>query len=170
MPFLSPNQQRQSTEGTDTALTVSLILRSNQRSMDWQQFRIGSSSSVALCRRFTSRSRCWISTTATPRYVRWTARQRSAMVLSFRFIANCSSYLCILFTATEWWVAGVVVWSKVQTCIWPSWCHCHSLSLASVKSRWVLTFWYQLPRVVPYKGPLNGCVCVCVYCYKTAGL
>ena len=29
------------------------------------------------------------------------------------------------------------VWSKVQTCIWPSWCHCHSLSLASVKSRLV---------------------------------
>jgi len=27
------------------------------------------------------------------------------------------------------------VWSEVQTCIWPSWCHCHSLSLASVKSR-----------------------------------
>ena len=30
-----------------------------------------------------------------------------------------------------WWS----VWSKVQTCMWPSWCHCHSLSLASVKSR-----------------------------------
>ena len=27
------------------------------------------------------------------------------------------------------------VWSKVRTCIQPSWCHCHSLSLASVKSR-----------------------------------
>ena len=27
--------------------------------------------------------------------------------------------------------------SEVQTCIWPSWCHCHSLSLASVKSRLV---------------------------------
>jgi len=26
-------------------------------------------------------------------------------------------------------------WSKMQTCIRPSWCHCHSLSLASVKSR-----------------------------------
>ena len=25
------------------------------------------------------------------------------------------------------------VWSEVQTCIQPSWCHCHSLSLASVK-------------------------------------
>jgi len=48
----------------------------------------------------------------------------------------------------------------VQTCIWPSWCHCHSLSLASVKSRLVLPFWYQLTRVVPDKGPVNGCVCV----------
>ena len=31
-------------------------------------------------------------------------------------------------------------WSEVQTCIWLSWCHCHSLSLASVKSRLVLPF------------------------------
>ena len=54
------------------------------------------------------------------------------------------------------------VWSKVQTCIWPSWCLCHSLSLASVKSRLVLSFWYQFTWVVPAKGPLNGCVCVCV--------
>jgi len=49
----------------------------------------------------------------------------------------------------------------MQTCIWPVWCHCHSLSLASVKSRLVLPFWYQLTRVVPDKGLLNGCVCVC---------
>ena len=56
------------------------------------------------------------------------------------------------------------VWSKVQTCIWPSWCHCHSLSLASAKSRLVLPFWYRLTRVVPDKGQLNVCVCstVCV--------
>ena len=53
-------------------------------------------------------------------------------------------------------------WSEVQTCIWPSGCHCHSLSLASVKSRLVFPFWYRLTRVVPDKGPLNGCVCVCV--------
>ena len=39
-----------------------------------------------------------------------------------------------------------------------SWCHCHSLSLASVKSRSVLPFWYWLTWVVPEKGPLNGCV------------
>jgi len=53
------------------------------------------------------------------------------------------------------------VWSDVQICIWPSWCRCHSLSLASVKSRLVLPFWYRLTQVVPDKGPLNGCVCVC---------
>ena len=52
------------------------------------------------------------------------------------------------------------VWSEVQTCIWASWCHCHSLSLASVKSRLVLPFWYWLTRVVPEKKPINGCVCV----------
>ena len=62
---------------------------------------------------------------------------------------------------TEWWGAGVVIcWSEVQTCscIWPSWCHWHSLSLASVKSRLILPFWYRLTWVVPEKGPLNGCV------------
>jgi len=55
-------------------------------------------------------------------------------------------------------LAWLSVWSEVQTWVWPSWCHCHSLSLASVKSRLVLPFWYRLTRVVPEKGL---CVCVC---------
>ena len=65
---------------------------------------------------------------------------------------------------------GVLVWlsvcSEMQSCIWSSWCHCHSLSLASVKSRLVLPFWYRLTWVVPDKGPLNGCVCAltAVFC------
>ena len=42
---------------------------------------------------------------------------------------------------------GLSVCSEVQTCIWPSWCHCHSLSLAPVKSRLVLPFWYRLTQV-----------------------
>ena len=54
------------------------------------------------------------------------------------------------------------VWSNLQTCIWPSWCHCHSLSFASVKSRLVLPFWYRLTWVVPEKGPLNACFCFCL--------
>ena len=53
---------------------------------------------------------------------------------------------------TEWWGAGVVICLEVQTCIWPSWCHCHSLSLASAKSRLVLPFWDRLTWVVPEKG------------------
>ena len=57
-------------------------------------------------------------------------------------------------------LAWLSVWSEMQTCIWPSWCHCHSLSLASVKSILVLPFLYRLTQVVPDKGPLNGCVCV----------
>ena len=61
------------------------------------------------------------------------------------------------------WVVGlawVYVWSDVQICIWPSWCHCHSPSLAPIKSRLVLPFRYRLTWVVPEKGPLNVCVCV----------
>ena len=57
-------------------------------------------------------------------------------------------------------MAWLTVWCEVQTSIWPSWCHCHSLSLASVKSRLVLPFWCRLTWVVPEKGLLNGCVCV----------
>jgi len=50
-------------------------------------------------------------------------------------------------------LAWLSVWSEVQTCITvPSWCHCHWLSLALVKSRLVLSFWYRLTRVVPDKG------------------
>ena len=64
-------------------------------------------------------------------------------------------------------LAWLSVWSEMQTCIWPSWCHCHSLSLASVKSRLVLPFWYRPTWVVPEKGPLNGCACVCYFlCYS----
>ena len=48
-------------------------------------------------------------------------------------------------------LAWLSFWSEVQTCIWPSWCHYHSLSLASVKSRLVLPSWYRLTWVVPDK-------------------
>ena len=53
-------------------------------------------------------------------------------------------------------LAWLSVWSEVQTCISPSWCHCHSLSLAPVKSRLFLPFWYRLTQVVLERRPLNG--------------
>ena len=37
---------------------------------------------------------------------------------------------------TEWWDVGVVISDEVQTCIWPSRCHCHSLSCAPVNPDW----------------------------------
>jgi len=62
-------------------------------------------------------------------------------------------------------LAWLSVWSEVQTCIQPSWCHCYSLSCFN-KIQMVLPFWYWLTQVVPDKGPLNAraraCVCVCV--------
>ena len=56
----------------------------------------------------------------------------------------CFFYIICLLPSVLWrWVVGILVWlsawSEVQTCIRPSWCHCHSLSLASVKSRFVFT-------------------------------
>jgi len=35
-------------------------------------------------------------------------------------------------------LAWLSVWGEVQICLCPSWCYCHSLSLASVKSRLLL--------------------------------
>ena len=56
------------------------------------------------------------------------------------------------------------VWSKVQTCIWPSWFHCHSPSLASVKSRLVFTFLVPAHPGSPGKRAVKRlCVCVCVH-------
>ena len=64
-------------------------------------------------------------------------------------------------------LAWLSVWSEVHTCIWPSWCHCHSLSLAPMKSRLVLPFWYRPTRVCVRVCVCESvcervCVCVCV--------
>ena len=62
-------------------------------------------------------------------------------------------------------LAWLSVCSEVQTCICPSWFHCHSLSLASVKSRLVLPFWYWQNCLPGHPGshgrkrPLNRIVC-----------
>ena len=59
-------------------------------------------------------------------------------------------------------LAWFSVWSEMQTCIWPSWCHCHSLSLASVKSRLALPFCYRLTSSPGQRAVKRVCVCVCV--------
>jgi len=99
-------------------------------------------------------------------YVAWHLKVFTVVFL-FAFSALAFSALTLLVGQQEGHLAckklsgGVLVllfvWSEVQTCIWSSGCHCHS-----VKSRLVLPFCYRLTRVVPEKGPLNGCVCVCL--------
>ena len=93
----------------------------------------------------------------------WPQRHEAAGISSLSVVFQLREI--VLVTVSNFMSGGVLawlsVWSKVQTCIWPSWCHCHSLSLASVKSRLVLPFWYWLTWIVPDKGSLNGCVCVC---------
>ena len=53
-------------------------------------------------------------------------------------------------------VTWLSVWSEVQTFIWPSWCHRHSLSLASVKSRLVLPLAHPGS---PGQRAVKRCVC-----------
>ena len=70
----------------------------------------------------------------------------------------------------KWVVSGGVlawlsVWSEVQICIWPSWCHCHSLSLA-LDCKIQIGFIFLVPahlgspgkRAVNRVCVLNGCV------------
>jgi len=72
--------------------------------------------------------------------------------VSVDFTALCSSFsaLTLLVGQLEGHPAckklngGVLVWLcvwvKVQICIWPIWCHCHSLSLASINPYWFYLF------------------------------
>ena len=60
-------------------------------------------------------------------------------------------------------LAWLSVWSEVQTCIWPRSCHCHSLSLASVKNPdWFYLSGTGSPGYSRKKGDETVCVCVCV--------
>jgi len=73
------------------------------------------------------------------------------------------SYLSKLYFLT-WWAAGVVICLERGADLHMA--QLMPLPLASVKSRLVLPFWYRLTRVVPDKGPLNGCMYFIIF-WKT---
>jgi len=56
----------------------------------------------------------------------------------------------------EWWGTGMVICVERDANMHMA--QLMPMSLASVKSRMVLPFWYRLTGVIPEKGPLNGCV------------
>jgi len=55
-------------------------------------------------------------------------------------------------------LAWLSVWGEVYICIWPSWCHCHSLSLAPVNPDWcyVPGFTFLVPAVPGSPGQSPG--------------
>jgi len=59
-------------------------------------------------------------------------------------------------------LAWLFVWSEVQTDLhMVQWMPLPlTISCFSKIQIEILPFWYRLTRVVPEKGPLNGCVCV----------
>ena len=81
------------------------------------------------------------------------------------------SALTLLVKRQEWHPAckklsgGVLVWlsvrSDVQISIWPSWCHCHSLSLASEKIQIGFTFLVAAHPGSPGQRAVKR-VCVCL--------
>ena len=80
----------------------------------------------------------------------------SLMILEYAVAQLVVAYACrCQWSVSEersWWCDWVFTWWPVNynywwvrdavSSIWPSWCHCHSLYLSSVKSRLVLPFWY----------------------------
>ena len=63
-------------------------------------------------------------------------------------------------------LAWLSVWSEMQTCIWPSGCHYHSLSLASVKIQIGFTFLVPAHPGSPGQRAIKRvCVCYLLHCY-----
>ena len=63
-------------------------------------------------------------------------------------------------------ISEIVCGSKGKYILLSRRCHCYPKTLASFKSRLILPFcpfWYRLTQVVLAKGPLNVCMCVCVF-------
>ena len=77
----------------------------------------------------------------------------------------------LTYLQSEWWGAGMVICLErgadlhmAQLMPLPLTVSCSS------KIQIGFPFWYQLTRVVPEKGPLNVCVCVCVFYLSGTGL
>ena len=61
-------------------------------------------------------------------------------------------------------LARLSVWNEVHTCIRPSWCHCHSLSLCFSKIQICFTFLVPAHPGSPVQRAIEQ-VCVCVLTY-----
>ena len=114
------------------------------------------------------------STTTTIMYTAPHLLHSIANKCTYVLLLNAFSALTLLVGRQEghpdckklWWGAGMVICLQrgADLCM-AQLMPLPSLSLASVKSRLVLPFWYRLTRVVQDKGPLNGCVCTLTHTF-----
>ena len=58
-------------------------------------------------------------------------------------------------------LAWLSVWSEVQTCIWPSWCHCHTPSFCFSRIQIGFTFLVPAHPASPWQRAVKR-VCVCM--------
>ena len=144
MPFLPPNQQRQSTEGTCCFY--------NWQHFGWHSALHGPSAVAELLVNLvnsimgrsivayflTAVSQLLIILPSVLRHFWLDVRKNSCPVKNLSGSGISSDEVLV-------WLP---VWSEVQiVCIWSSRCHCHPQtpsSLALFKSRLVLPFWYRL--------------------------
>jgi len=95
-----------------------------------------------------------------------TLLRNADVVFTFTFIClQCFDAvgLAAVCKKTEWWGTDVVICVEQGADLHMAQLMPLPLTVScSSKSRLVLLFWYRLTWVLPEKGPLNGCVCVCV--------
>jgi len=136
MPFLLPNQQRQSTEGMTRAQEIKWLPKThkaNQHTIIIVQLVFTYTTAPNISISYLWRLQCFDT-------VGWASEEHP---------------VCKTFND------GVLVWlksvcSEVQMiCIWSTWCHCHPIISSSLKSRMVSPFWCQLTQVVFEKRQLN---------------
>jgi len=83
----------------------------------------------------------------------------------FVFVLQCLySIICLACKKLSGgMLAWLYVWVKVQICMWPNWCCCHSLSLATVNPDWFYLSGAGSPgwSRTQSKRVVKWCVCVC---------
>jgi len=107
----------------------------------------------------------------------WNAFCLFGLLLSLPSVLGCfwlgsTKGICPVKKLSGGMLACLCVWVKVQICIWPSWCHCHSLFLAPVNPDWFylpgFTFLVLAHTGSPGQNPRglkNCCVCACGLMY-----
>jgi len=89
-----------------------------------------------------------------------------SLVWIFLFLSVAFSALTLLLERqevypackkTEWSGTGVVI--CLETCIWPSWCHCHCFSKIQIGFTFLVL---AHPGIPGQRAVKRVCVCVCV--------